>query len=135
LPRALPVGNVGCSKTLAEAKRKAKQILSPIYEENEIVKKAAERGTLLASELAELRGKPHVADVRSLGMIAAIELGKIGGDAGSSALATRVRKELFAKGILIRPLGNIVYLMPPLVASREIIKELAGSLCEAVLRL
>jgi len=106
-----------------------------IYEDDGIVEQAAEKGSIIASKLDGLRGLPFVADVRTLGMIAAVELGKSEDGRTGGELAKIVRSELFEKGILIRPLGNVVYIMPPLVTPPEVLAELVGNLCDAVRRL
>jgi len=78
-----------------------------------------------------LRGLPHVIDIRSIGLIAGIELEPIPGKPGARALAAF--KQAFADGILIRVTGDIIALSPPLVLEKQHIDELFGKLA-AVLR-
>lgn len=99
-----------------------------IYEEDNIVRSGAAKGKLLGSQLADMRGLACVVDVRSLGMVAAVEL-------KSGELAARVRRELFDKGILIRPLGSVVYFMPPLVTPESVLAELTTCLRETLMGL
>ncbi len=63
--------------------------------------------------------KKGVIDARFLGSIAAIEL-------KDPDTAQSIYKELLSKGYLVRPLGNVVYLMPPLIIENA---ELSG-LCK-----
>jgi adenosylmethionine-8-amino-7-oxononanoate aminotransferase len=77
----------------------------------------------LASRLAPLRDHPNVADVRQTGMIAAVELvrtkaGRIPFPAGERR-GLRVYLHGLAHGVLLRPLGDIVYFMPPYVVTPE----------------
>jgi adenosylmethionine-8-amino-7-oxononanoate aminotransferase len=59
---------------------------------------------------------PAVADVRSIGTIAAVELKAV--DAGySSRLRTKLYKFYLDAGVLLRPLGNIIYILPPFAIS------------------
>ena len=44
----------------------------------------------------------------------------------------RVRQWLFEHGVLLRPLGSVVYLLPPLVITDRELGELAGRLTQAV---
>jgi adenosylmethionine-8-amino-7-oxononanoate aminotransferase len=61
-------------------------------------------------------------------MVAAVEL-------KSGEAAAKVRRELFGKGILIRPLGSVVYFMPPLVTPESVLAELTTCLRDALMRL
>ena len=73
-----------------------------------------------------LRGLPHVIDVRTIGLIAGIELASIPGKAGARAYDAFVRA--FNDGILIRVTGDIIALSPPLVINKQQIDELFGKL-------
>jgi len=89
-----------------------------------------------AQRLDTLRDLPHVGDVRYLGMMAGVELvaqreGKVPFDpalqAGNAVgLAARER------GVLVRPLGDTVILMPPLNTSPEEMDLLCGVTYEAI---
>jgi adenosylmethionine-8-amino-7-oxononanoate aminotransferase len=75
----------------------------------------------MAARIAPLADHPHVADVRQTGMIAAIELVA---DKSSRApfpaaerRGLRVYRHGLEHGALLRPLGNIVYFMPPYVVT------------------
>ena len=73
-----------------------------------------------------LRGLPHVVDVRTIGLIAGIELASIPGKVGARAYDAFVRA--FNDGILIRVTGDIIALSPPLVINKQQIDELFGKL-------
>lgn len=98
-----------------------------VYENDRLPERAATLGAELAARLAPLRELPHVADVRGLGMIAAVEL-------ADATAAARVRDELRRRRILVRPLGPVVYLMPPLNVEAEILFDVADQLAETVRR-
>jgi len=82
-----------------------------------------ERNRTLAAHMGErarpLAEHPHVAEVRQCGMIVAIEL------AADKAMRTpypwqerrglRVYRHALTRGVLLRPIGNVVYFMPPYV--------------------
>jgi len=86
-----------------------------------------ERNRLLAArigaKLAVLRDHPHVADIRQTGMIAAVEL--VRDKATRTPFAAAERRGLRAylhgleHGVLLRPLGDIIYFMPPYVITPE----------------
>jgi beta-alanine--pyruvate transaminase len=73
-----------------------------------------------------LKGLPHVIDLRTIGLIAGIELEPIAGKPG--ARAYQALKKAFAEGILIRTTGDIIALSPPLVLEKQHIDELFGKL-------
>ncbi len=102
-----------------------------VYAEDRIVERAAASGDVLRRELESLAGMPGVRNVRSLGMIGVVELLE-GKDGSGSARAQRIREALFRKGILLRPLGSVVYVMPPLVTPVEVLREMVVRIGEAM---
>jgi beta-alanine--pyruvate transaminase len=75
-----------------------------------------------------LRGLPHVIDIRTIGLVAGIELEPIPGKPGARAYAAF--KQAFADGLLIRITGDIIALSPPLVLEKKHIDELFGKLTD-----
>jgi adenosylmethionine-8-amino-7-oxononanoate aminotransferase len=69
--------------------------------------------------LKELTGHPSVFNARSMGVILAIEV-KTSAD---TSYFNEVRNSLYdyfiARNILLRPLGNIVYILPPYIITNE----------------
>ena len=65
-------------------------------------------------------------DIRSIGLIAGIELASIPGKPGARAFDAF--KRAFDDGILIRTTGDIIALSPPLVLEKKHIDELIGKL-------
>lgn len=64
--------------------------------------------------LAELKDHPAVGDTRSIGTVAAMELRAE--DAGYASKLRPLLYEFFLnKGVLLRPLGHIIYVLPPYV--------------------
>ena len=72
-------------------------------------------------------------DLRSLGIIAGIELAPIPGQPGARGYAAL--KAAFADGLLIRTTGDIIALSPPLVMERQHVDELFGKLADVLKRL
>jgi adenosylmethionine-8-amino-7-oxononanoate aminotransferase len=92
----------------------------------------------IAARLAPLADHPNVAEVRQTGMIAAIELVRDKASRAAFPAAERrgVRAYLHAleRGVLLRPLGDVIYFMPPyVIASDEIdlMVEVAASAIDA----
>ena len=102
-----------------------------IYDEERLPEKAAAMETLFKKSLAPLVGLPSVQDVRCLGAIAAVEL-KTENPAPAVTRPHRVRKLLLDEGVLLRPLGNVVYLMPPLVISEGELRGLISTFTDSI---
>lgn len=70
----------------------------------------------LRAGLEPMRSFPSVGDVRVIGGVGIVELKS--SEAGYlDGLGPRLYREFLDRGLLLRPLGNIVYLMPPYVIS------------------
>jgi adenosylmethionine-8-amino-7-oxononanoate aminotransferase len=90
----------------------------------------------MAEAAAPLAEHPQVAEVRQTGMILAVEMVK------DKALRTpypwqerrglRVYRHALGRGALLRPLGNVVYLMPPYVITPEQIRALVQIAAEGI---
>ena len=93
---------------------------------NLVFEKAIELGQYWEDAIHSLKGLPHVIDLRSIGMIAGIELAGIPGKPGVRAFSAF--KQAFADGVLIRTTGDIIALSPPLVLEKKHIDELFGKL-------
>ncbi|HTI95143.1 MAG TPA: adenosylmethionine--8-amino-7-oxononanoate transaminase [Rudaea sp.] len=99
-----------------------------------------ERNRALARHMAEclapLTDHPHVADVRQTGMIAAVELvrdkSKRAPFAASERRGLRVYRHGLARGVLLRPLGDVIYFMPPYVVTPNEIDVMVGVAIEGM---
>ena len=96
---------LGCAAALATLK---------IFETEPVFDRIAAIERIHQARLAEFRNHPNVFGVRMLGTIAAIELRT--DDAGYlSRLRPRLYESFINSGVLLRPLGNVVYTVPPYV--------------------
>ncbi len=100
------------------------------YRKNDVVRRARQTGEILASEFMELQKMPGVKNIRCLGMVAACELEDRRGGGGSRAQS--VRRILQRQGVLIRPLGNVLYLLPPLLTPPAMLRNLVRMLRDAI---
>jgi adenosylmethionine-8-amino-7-oxononanoate aminotransferase len=83
-----------------------------IWREEDVLGRISALSEAIAVRLADLAQHPAFTNARQLGAIAAIDL--IAADAGYlSDLAPKLRAHFLEAGILLRPLGNTIYLMPP----------------------
>ncbi|MET0256767.1 MAG: adenosylmethionine--8-amino-7-oxononanoate transaminase [Luteibacter sp.] len=88
-----------------------------IFREDPVLERNRVLAAHMATRIAPLADHPHIADVRQTGMIAAIEL--VADKASRTPFPAADRRGLrvyrhgLENGALLRPLGNIVYFMPP----------------------
>lgn len=84
-----------------------------IYRETRLLEYVAEQTSGIEEAIQVARTHPRIVKGRHLGAIAVLEL-----DALSAEEGLRLRVYCREAGLLIRPLGPVVYLMLPLIASR-----------------
>jgi adenosylmethionine-8-amino-7-oxononanoate aminotransferase len=101
-----------------------------IFRDEDVIERNRALAARMATAIAPLADHPHVAEVRQTGMIAAIEL--VRDKATGERYDWRERRGLrayqyaLAQGALLRPIGNVIYLMPPYVVTPDEIDWLAG---------
>jgi adenosylmethionine-8-amino-7-oxononanoate aminotransferase len=101
-----------------------------IFREEDVIGRNRALARRMGEALAPLADHPHVAEVRQTGMIAAVEFVK--DRATGERFDWRERRGIrayeyaLAQGALLRPVGNVVYLMPPYVITPDEIDWLAG---------
>ncbi len=119
--------NLACSVALANLE---------VFEEEETLEKLKAKIELLTERLKEFRDLEHVGDVRQLGFMAGIELVKdkkrgepfpYGERAGF-----RVARRCWERGVFMRPLGDVMVLMMPLVISEEDMNRVIDVLFESI---
>jgi adenosylmethionine-8-amino-7-oxononanoate aminotransferase len=94
---------LGCAAAVANLR---------IFESEPVFERIAAISRIHSERLDRLRRYPIVQDVRMMGTIAAVELHA--GDAGYlSAARFRLYSFFIDHGVLLRPLGNVVYTVPP----------------------
>ena len=103
-----------------------------IYEKEGLLTRAAELTGQWQSLSHDMRDLPHVADIRSLGLVTGIELQSREGAPGARAF--EVFTDCFERGLLIRVTGDIIALSPPLIASEDEIGQIFGILAESIRR-
>jgi len=73
-----------------------------------------------------LKGVRHVIDIRTIGLVAGIELEPRPG--APTARATELFQAAFDNGLLVRATGDIIALSPPLIVEKDQIDEMFGKL-------
>ncbi|WP_455375721.1 adenosylmethionine--8-amino-7-oxononanoate transaminase [Kaarinaea lacus] len=108
---------LGCSAALATL---------DIFRNENIIEQNRHLSDVLASAIEPLKNHPHVSDVRQCGMIAAVEMAKNSGTREAypwqERRGLRVYQHALKEGVLLRPLGDVIYFMPPYVITEEQIR-------------
>ena len=123
---------LGCAVALANLE---------VFKKEKTLAKLQPKIKTMARLLKPLRQLPHVGDIRQRGLMAAIELVEEKKTKEPSHLAARmghrVTMEARNRGLLLRPIGNVLILMPPLSTSlpelRRMVKILQASIETATL--
>jgi len=108
-----------------------------LFAEERVIEEGVPRKSkLLAQVLAPLAEHPHVGEIRQLGMLAGVEL-VADRAAGRAYPATERRgyyvcKRTTAHGVWLRPLGDVVVVMPPLAVSGSEMELLGRVLRESI---
>lgn len=79
----------------------------------------------LSEELAPCKEFNYVTDVRVLGAIGVVEL-------ANPVNVTKIMPQFIESGVWIRPFGNIIYLMPPFIISKEELSKLTSAVLKIV---
>ncbi len=99
---------IGCAAALASL---------DLMKENEAVFSVMEEWH--REELKAFEGHPDFKKLRVTGTIAAMDIVAEGEEGYLNPVAKRIKKECVDEGLLLRPLGNVLYLMPPYCTSRD----------------
>jgi adenosylmethionine---8-amino-7-oxononanoate aminotransferase len=102
-----------------------------IFDDEPVFDRIATIARIHGERLAQLRGMHQVGETRQIGTMGAIEL--VAEDAGYlSALRPRLYGFFLERGVLLRPLGNVVYILPPYVIEPEELWSVYDVIVEAV---
>jgi len=91
------------------------------YIEDDMFNRALSLEKKFADALHSLQGEPHVIDIRSLGLIGAVELTPIEGQ--PTARAINIFRDCYDKGLIIRTTGDTIAFSPPLIVEEQQIEE------------
>jgi adenosylmethionine-8-amino-7-oxononanoate aminotransferase len=90
----------------------------------------------LSQELKALWSLPNVGDIRQVGLVAGIELVRDWRTREPFPLreraGIRVCEAMATHGVLTRPIGNVIVLMPPYCATREQVKKIVAAVGNSI---
>jgi beta-alanine--pyruvate transaminase len=101
-----------------------------LYDEEDLFARARSMEGLFADAVHGLKDTPHVVDIRSLGLVAGIELESRPGAPGARGM--EVFHRCFDTGLLARVTGDILALSPPLILESRDIDQIVQTLSDAI---
>ncbi len=101
-----------------------------LYRDEGLFDRATELGRYWEDAVHSLRGKPHVIDVRTIGLVAGIELEPRLG--APTKRGTALFQKCFDAGLLVRATGDTIALSPPLILESTHIDEMVGRIGELI---
>lgn len=100
-----------------------------LFESENVIENNRMTIALIAEALKRFEKLERVKEVRQCGMIAAIELE---GFDPSQRIGLKIHQHCMAQGVLIRPLGSIIYVMTPYVITPDELERVFDAIEEAV---
>lgn len=111
---------LGCAAALATLN---------LFDSQPVLEKNRQSATLMREAISELEDHPNISEIRQHGMILAMEMTPDGSRQTSydwkERRGMRVYRHALEQGVLLRPLGNVVYFMPPYVITPDDIQLMA----------
>ena len=101
-----------------------------LYRRDNLFERARSLSATFENAAHELRGAPHVKDVRNLGLVAGVELESRPGAVGARAYEVFVK--CFERGVLVRYTGDILAFSPPLIIDEAQIGQIFTTVRDAL---
>jgi len=94
-----------------------------------LLEKSRRMAKLMREELEQYAQLPRVRSIRQAGLMVGVELDEEKGE----RVGAKICRQLLSKGIWLRPLGNVIVLMPPPVISAVQLRTLLRSVYDVIL--
>ena len=104
-----------------------------IWQQEPVIDRIATLAARQASHLLRFQSHPQVRNARQAGTITAFDVGDA--DGYLSDLAPRMLAMFRERGVLLRPLGNMVYVMPPYCIEADALHEIYDTIEEVLAEL
>jgi len=111
---------LGCAAALANLQ---------VFDEDQTLDNLQPKITRLKAGLNCCRELPHVVDVRQIGFIGAVEVGPY---PLTDRMGIRVCAQMRERGVLTRPIGNTIVLMPPYCTTDQQLDKIFHVLAESI---
>jgi len=109
-----------------------------IFEKDQLLEKLPAKIAFLTERLAQMASHPHIGDIRQRGLMVGIELVAERQEKKPFPVAWRTGHRVILEarklGAILRPLGDVIVLLPPLCISLTELDTLAGITYQAICR-
>ena len=103
-----------------------------LFEATDVIGENRKKSAYILEKLQKFKNLKNVKEVRQTGMISAIELK---GYKAEERIGLKVYQHGLDNGVLLRPLGHIVYFMPPYIITYEEIDTMIDTAYDAIIKL
>jgi len=107
-----------------------------IFRDDDVIARNRSIASVMGTLAAPFNDHPHVADVRQAGMVVAFELSRDGNKRTpfdpAMRLGLHAYKAALKRGVVLRPLGDVLYWMPPYCVDDEQLELLAHTTLAAI---
>jgi adenosylmethionine-8-amino-7-oxononanoate aminotransferase len=100
-----------------------------IFENENIIQKNKELAKYMGEKLEKFKTLKNVAEVRQTGMVCVVELK---GYSPQERIGLKVYQYGLKHGVLLRPLGHVVYFMPPYIIKKDEIDTMMDTAYKAI---
>ena len=101
-----------------------------IWRDEPVAERVSALSRLQAEKVAHFRNDPRFENVRTAGTIAALDL-RVGKAGYLAEIGPKLRAFFLERGLLVRPLGNVVYVLPPYCVTSDELDRLYVAVDEA----
>ena len=101
-----------------------------LYKDEDLFNRAAKMAPVLEKAVHSLKGTRHVIDLRSGGLVGAVELEPRAGAPGARAFEAFLR--CWEKGVLVRTSGDNIAIAPPLIVEEQQVEQIVATLRDAI---
>lgn len=100
-----------------------------IFERDDVIEQNRKTAAYMSKKLQRFANLENVASIRQTGMICAVELK---GYKSEERVGLKVYTYALENGVLLRPLGHVVYFMPPYIITNEQIDKMMDTAYDAI---
>jgi len=100
-----------------------------IFEQNDVLGENEKKSFYIKEKLEKFSMLSNVKEIRQQGMVTAIELE---GYSASERIGLKVYEYALTQGVLLRPLGHVIYFMPPYIISYDEIDQMIDAAYEGI---
>jgi len=103
-----------------------------LFEKDDVITQNKAKAAYMMEKLKEFEKLDNVLEIRQTGMVSVVELK---GYSSDERIGLKVHQYCLEREVLIRPLGHVVYFMPPYVITYEEIDKMMDTTLEAIKQL